>query len=377
MSAILMPWAQAALLPKEQRPRGRARHVMYVGRETKARIALADSVARRIHAEGRKSFDGETHLDGAIRKLGANRPFGMAARLFDHGRDGYNTKLLSWTGDTQKALLLDTSTAGASGTFLKPITGATNASPIVYTVTANGYANNDLVVAVNVGGNLSANQTGLVTAQATNTIDLTTLDGGTIAGSAAYTSGGMAVNLTQAVFVADLLGTRIGTDPTIAGTTSSKGVANATSPITWTSVPNNVAQLGMVVFYDAAGGSDATNRIIAWQDGRIRVVTVGNSVITATTMNVQPLRAQLWDGVTGSAPVLWFSDGFSATLNASTPQGADSLTVTSLGHAIPDLSTAEGVVFGGGLPAVPTGGNIAFNIGSIYAPLTPTGIYEL
>lgn len=367
MSALLMPWA-VAKLQANQDPECRAalraalrnpRRAIYVPRESRARIALADSVSRRVHLESQKSF--------------AGRPYGMAARMFDHGRDAFNTKLLSWTGDTQKAVLLDLTT---SGTYVKPVTGATNASPIVYTVTGNGYSNNDVVVALGIGGNLSANQTGLVTAQATNTIDLTTLEGQTIAGSGAYTSGGWAVNLTQAVFVSDILGARVGTDPTITGTSSSKGIANATSPITWSSVPTgNPAQA--VVFYDAAGGTDGTNRIIAWQDGKVRVITVGDTPISSTSMKVQPVRAQLWDGSTGSAPVLWFSNGFSATLNAAVAQGADSLTVTSTGHDIPDLSTADAVDFAGGLPVTPSGGNISFSIGTLYAPLTPTGIYQL
>jgi hypothetical protein len=179
-----------------------------------------------------------------------------------------------------------------------------------------------------------------------------------------------------AQFVADILGNRIGTDPTISGTSSSKGIANATSPITWTTVPaGNPGQF--ICFYDASGGSDATNKLIALQDGKIRVITVGDSPSTSTTIKCQPLRAQLWDGSTGPAPVMWFNNGFSATLNAAAAQGADSLTVTSTGHDIPDLSTADVTVFGGGLPVTPSGGNIAFNIGSIYAPLTPTGIYQL
>jgi hypothetical protein len=367
MSLVIMPYG-AAKLRAQRDPatlavlRGalaRARHVMYVPRESKARIALADSVSRRVHCESKKSF--------------AGKPYGMSARLFDHGRDAFNTKLLSWTGDTQKAILLDLT--GVSGAYTKAITTVSNASPAVYTCTQT-WANNDLVVALGILGNLSTNQTGLVTSVSGTTFDLTTLEGQTVAGSGAYTSGGWATNLTQAVFVSDVLGTRVGTDPTIAGTSSSKGVANATSPITWTTVPaGNPAQA--VVFYDAAGGSDSTNRIIAWQDGKVRVITVGDSPSSSTSIKCQPVRAQLWDGATGSAPVLWFNNGFSATLNAAVAQGADSLTVTSTGHDIPDLSTADVLDFGGGLPVTPSGGNIAFNIGTIYAPLSPTGIYEL
>jgi len=300
------------------------------------------------------------------------RAFG-AARLFDHGRDAFNTKLISWTGDVQKALLIDMS---VSSTWVKQITGVTNASPAVYSSAAHGYSNTDLVVVLGVGGNLSTNQTGLVVNAAANTFQMTTLEGQVISGSGAFTTAGFAVNLTQAVFVSDIIGGRVGTDPTIVGTTSSKGVANATSPITWIAVPGgNPAQA--VVFYDAAGGSDATNRLIAWQDGKTRVITVADQPIGTTVMEVQPIRAQLWDGVTGPAPVLWFSNGFSATLNAAAPQGTDQLTVLALGNDIPDLATADGFDFGGGLPVTPSGGNISFNIGIIYAPLNPTGIYEL
>lgn len=321
----------------------------------------------------RKMNEEERRLPRRERRERA-RACGMAARLFDHGRDGFNTKLLSWTGDTQKALLLDMTTVG---TWVKSLTGGvTNANPAVYTSAGHGNSNGDLLVMTGILGNLSANQTGLVTNSTTNTFQLTTLEGQPVAGSGAYVSGGYFVNLTQATFVSDILGARVGTDPTISGTTSSKGVSNATSPITWLTVPaGNPAQA--VVLYDASGGSDGTNRLIGWQDGKIRVITVGDSPLGSTTIKVQPLRAQLWDGVTGIAPTLWFSNGFSATLSAAANQGVDSLSVVATGHDIPDLQTAEGTDFGGGLPVTPSGGNIAFNIGTIYAPLSPTGLYEL
>lgn len=347
------------------------RQGLYVPRvdiNAQMREHITEGVARMKHATRRKSdVTRDRMIDGL--KL-----CGMSALLFDKGRDAFNTKALSWTADTQKAILIDAT--ASTGNSLKLITAATNASPVVYTSTSHGFSNNDVLVVGGVGGNLSANQTGLATGVATNTFSLNTLEGVVVAGSAAYTSGGYAVDLTLAQFVVDILGTRIGTDPTIAGTSSSRGVANATSPITWTTVPaGNPGQF--IVFYDAAGGSDSTNKIIAFQDGKVRVVTVGNSAISATTMNIQPLKAQLWDGSTGGAPVLWFNNGFSATLSAAAAQGADSLTVTALGHAIPDLSTADVTDFGGGLPVTPSGGNISFNIGTIYAPTNPTGIYKL
>jgi hypothetical protein len=331
-------------------------------------------ISRRVLAELNDFEESRARKKSFVRREREFRACGMSARLFDTGRNAFNTKAISWTGDTQKALLLDMS---ATGTYVKVISTVSNASPAVYTTTvAHGFSTGDVVVVTGVLGNLSTNQTGLVTSPSGSTFSMTTLEGQTIAGSAAYTSGGYCIDLTQAQFVSGILGNRVGTDQTLAGTTSSKGVANATTPITWPTVPSgNPAQA--VVFYDAAGGSDATNQIIGWQDGKIRVITVGDTPLSSTSMKVQPLRAQLWDGSTGSAPVLWFSNGFSATLNAAAAQGADSLTVTSTGHDIPDLQTADVIAFGAGLPVTPSGGNIAFNIGSIYAPLTPTGIYEL
>ena len=170
---------------------------IYVPREPRLVEALTDSVDRRHHASRKKSSTARETVERSFK----------AARLFDWGRDGFNTKSLGWTTDTQKAMLLDTT---AAGTWLKLITGGgvTNASPAVYNSTAHGFSNNDVVVAENIGGNLSTNQTGLAASVAANTLQLTTLEGQTVAGSAAWTSGGFLLNLTQAKFVADILGTR-------------------------------------------------------------------------------------------------------------------------------------------------------------------------
>jgi hypothetical protein len=337
--------------------------VELIGMDASLKRCLEDSVDRRHFDARRKS--------SSLRQM-AERSY-RAGSLFDWGRDGFNTKSLGWTTDAQKAMLLDTTVAG---TWLKLITGGvTNAAPAVYTSAAHGFANNDVVVASNIGGNLSTNQTGLATAVATNTLQLTTLEGQPVNGSAAYTLGGFLLNLTQAKFVADILGTRVSTDQAFAGTSSSRGVSNATSPLTWPSVP--IGNPVYIVFYDAAGGSDATNRLVGWQDGRVRVITVGDTPITSLTMKIQPIRGQLWDGLTGPAPVMWFSNGFSATLNAAALLGADSLTLLATGHDIPDLQTADVATFGAGIPVTPSGASISWTIGSIYAPLTPQGVYKL
>jgi len=330
--------------------------VLYVPRQYMAE--QFDRRAWRYGREGRKPLA---------------RAYGMAARLFDKGRNNANTGAWNFTGSTIKALLLDTT---AAGTWLKEITAASNAAPIVYTSAAHGFSNNDVLVVGLVGGNLSANQTGLAASVAANTFQMTTLEGIAVNGSGAYTSGGYAVDLTQATFVLDILGNRVGTDQTFAGKSSSRGIGNATA-LTWTAVPaGNAAQA--VVFYDATGGSDATNKLFGWQDGKVRVVTNAAALAGATSINVQPLTGELWDGATGSAPVLNWSDGHSSTLNAAAAQGATSITITAqAAGGVANQSSADVAAFGGGLPVTPSGGNITLNPGTIYFPTLPTGFYVL
>ena len=77
---------------------------------------------------------------------------------------------------------------GADATILTgsgAITGATNASPVVVTQTAHGFANGDVVRVTAVGGNTAANGVWKIANVTANTYELVGS-----AGSAAYTSGG-------------------------------------------------------------------------------------------------------------------------------------------------------------------------------------------
>jgi len=135
-----------------------------------------------------------------------------------------------------------------------------------------------------------------------------------------------------------------------------------------------------VILYDGKGGTDATNPLIAWQDGKVTVIVAQAVLATATTIVVEPLRAQLWDGTTGSAPVLYWSDGSSSTLNAAAAQGARAITITSQAVGGVSLGAQADVQgFGAGLPFATTGGGFAFSVGTIYATGTsfPTGLYKL
>jgi hypothetical protein len=132
------------------------------------------------------------------------------------------------------------------------------------------------------------------------------------------------------------------------------------------------------VFYDAAGGSDATNRLELWQDGKVQVIVDKAVIATDVTVVVEPLKAQLWDGVTGAAPTIYWSDGHTSVLAAAANQGDRSLTITAQAAGGVAIGSAADVSdFGGGLPVVPSGGNISFTIGLVLAPGTPQGIFQL
>lgn len=74
----------------------------------------------------------------------------------------------------------------------KTITGATNASPIVITAAAHGFADGDAVTVQSVNGNTAANNTWIIDNVTTNTLELV---GST--GNAAYTSGGEIIDLAS------------------------------------------------------------------------------------------------------------------------------------------------------------------------------------
>lgn len=342
------------------------------GRRYAARVEIYDSMRGAIA----ESLDRRGFAAKKARNHVLSRAYGMSARLFDNGRNSFNTGGLNYTGDTIKAMLLDVSTPG---TFVKAISAASNANPVVYTSNAHGFSNSDVLVVGGIVGNLSANQTGLAVSVATNTFDLNTLDGSgvAVAGSGAYVSGGYAVDLTQAVFVAGILGVRVGTDQTLAGKTSSRGIANATSPITWPAIAAGNTVTAMLL-YDAAGGSDAANRLIEWNDGKVRLKIQKAVVATDTSVIITPLTAQIWDGTTGAAPVIAWSDGHSSTLSAAALQGADSLSITAqaAGGVAVD-STADVTAFGAGLPFATSGAGVSLAIGTIYYPTLPTGLYVL
>lgn len=111
----------------------------------------------------------------------------------------------------------------------KTITGATNATPIVITSTAHGFTTGDWVAIWNVGGNTNANGIFRVGTTAANTFELLDpITGASIAGSGAYTSGGIALSLDAFTFLADLTGSwNVAQTAALSSKTATLGILDA------------------------------------------------------------------------------------------------------------------------------------------------------
>jgi hypothetical protein len=289
----------------------------------------------------------------------------MSGRLFGKGRQAYSDLGEAWLTHTQKAMLVDMTVAA---TFIKQITAASAAG--VITSAAHGFAVGDIVVIALIVGNVTCNGTWRISAVTTNTFTIQTLEQVAVSGGAAYVSGGSAINITQAQFVAGVSSGREGTDVALTGNTNTDGVLNA-SAWTWLGVPIGNAVQGVVI-YDSNGGSDATNKLGIWIDGAIRVVVNTAALALATTILVEPLKGALANGT-----VLNFSDGSTKVLSAPAAQGDRSITVTAQATAVTIGATADAQVASSGFPLTPNGGNISFTPGTLYAPGNPTGLAQL
>lgn len=283
----------------------------------------------------------------------------MSARFFTKGL------VLAATADSAAGDTTATFKAGlirpATGdTALKIITAATNATPVNITSTAHGFTNGDIVIIGGILGNLSANGTFKVANVAANTFDLQTLDGVSVVGSGAYTSGGWAVNISLGAFLVDIDGCSVGTDQTLASVTQALGAINATNP-SWTAVADPGAGVTgdviAVVYYKSTGAA-GTSPLIAINDGRIRVVCAANAAAAATTLAVEKL-----DGPIPNGTVLVFSNGLSVTLTAVAAENDRTLTVSALGGAgVAAGHAADVYTTSAGLPVHPNGGNISLTL---------------
>lgn len=287
----------------------------------------------------------------------------MSSIIFPAGSEGINQALIDFDTNTIRAALIR---EAVSTNAIKPVTGATNASPPVLTVTGHGWSNGDFIMTGGIGGNTACNGLFRANNVTANTLELqVSLDGGATfvnaTGNAAYTTGGWAMRVTGTQFVSDFTAAKVGTDQTLATKTTNvplAGVADAADP-TWTSVPNpGSAVVGILLFQ--FGTADADSRVICWYDGRVRVVCAATASTSATSIAVEPLQA----GIASGASAV-FSNGVTATLTAGASVGARTISVSALAAGIPAGHGADFVANPGAnqaLPITPNGGNITFAI---------------
>ncbi len=283
----------------------------------------------------------------------------MANAKFEKGREGIadGTVDLDTNTISMIAMVLTATDVG-----VKAITGATNASPIVITATAHGFANGDLVIIGGVGGNVAANGLWKIANQATNTFELQRPDGVNATGSGAYTSGGYAICLGPSAagdHLDDFDGCRASgtTDQNLASKTVVNGVFDAADAV-FTSVPAGAAIGAFAVYKDTGTGS--TSRMIAILDGRQIVTCAATAATSATSIAVEALSGGIPNGT-----VLAFSNGQTATLSAVANAGDRTLTVSSLGGSVTAGSRADAPITGANLPITPNGGNITAAIANI------------
>jgi hypothetical protein len=267
-------------------------------------------------------------------------------RLFDKGRE-YLAGAGGWTA--VKAMLVDTTVAD---TGIKAITGATNASPIVITATSHGSADGDVVSILGVGGNLAANGTFRIANSTTHTFELQTLwqtAGAYLntTGSAAYTSGGVVINMrSDADFLDDLSGARVGTDATLTSLTVTNGNLGAA-----TIAFDAFTGTAQVVVAYAEVGAESADVPLLLIDARVQVVAAATAAASATTIVLQlPLAAALPDNA-----VLTFSNGATAVLNGAHTAGVRALTVDALAADVTVGHQAEAYQTNPGLPVTSSG----------------------
>ncbi len=274
----------------------------------------------------------------------------MGNTLYEKGVDGIMNGGVDLDTNTIKAGLLDLNTADVG---IKAITGATNATPIVITATSHGFANGDVVLVGAVGGNLAANGIWKIANQAANTFELTNpITGTNVVGSAAYTSGGYAVNLgpgTSGDNYDDFSAAAVGTPQTLTSPTVLNGAFDA-ADVTYTAVSGATVE-AIAIYKDT--GVESTSTMVAIIDGRHIVTCGAQAAASATTIVVEPLAAPI-----ANSTVLTFSNGASATLSAVAAAGDRSLTVTALAAIITAGSRADAPATSSGLPVTPNGGNI-------------------
>lgn len=303
----------------------------------------------------------------------------MALRLMEKGREGLGDGTVDLDTNTISLLPLD---FGATDTGVKAITGATNATPIVVTATAHGFANGDIVICGQVGGNLAANGVWKIANVAANTFELTDpVSGSNVVGSGAYTSGGYAICCGPSAAgdnLDDFDGCRfVGTsDQNLASVTIVNGIFDAADATLGAVNANGTRKINGYLLYKNTG-TGSTSRAIFINDGRQIVTCAAQAAASATTVAVERLASGIPSGT-----VLTFSNGASATLSALANAGDRTLTVTALAAIITAGSRADAPMTGAFPSAdpwglTPNGGTVNFVFPSSGPWGSASGLFQL
>lgn len=155
-----------------------------VGDRTLTIVGVAGGNAAKISTSGVTAITNGTAAFSEVPKVIFAEPFFQDIYFCD----GANYKYFDVSANLMATWEATDGTMPAQESEVGTITGATNASPIVVTVTAHGYETGDQATIANVLGNLAANGNWTITVL---TADTFSLDGST--GDGAYTSGGTCV----------------------------------------------------------------------------------------------------------------------------------------------------------------------------------------
>lgn len=159
---------------------------------------------------------------------------------------------IDWLNDDIKVVAVDGADYGGQ------ITGATQANPVEITIPSHGFSTGHRVTIFDVGGmtELNGNEY-TITVTGANTF---TLDGVNGTGFGAYTSGGVAVNISADQYLADIpAGGRVGTSPNLSGKTSTLGRLGSSDP-TITGITGDTVE-AVVCYKDT--GNEATSPLIS------------------------------------------------------------------------------------------------------------------
>ena len=284
----------------------------------------------------------------------------MSNRFFDKGRQFFTSGDIDWDADTF-CLMPHRIDGTLTDTCVKAITGITTATPPVVTSTAHGFSNGDIVVQRGVGGMLNANGTFKAAGVATNTYNLTTLDGQNVVGTGTYTSGGCAVNLTLADFYDDFDGTLCTGAPALAAAAALASKTNVNGLISAANVSGITLNdtCHAVILIKNVSNTAASSRVVAFIDGRTMVRAAADASASATTLFVEPLEGPLPSGT-----VIQMTNGVAVTLSASAAGGVRSVSVNALSGAIAAGNHGDAQTTNSALPLTLTNGTFTHQFDS-------------